>query len=375
MNPTVPVNSGADAQPPTPGSDSFPEIDEATYDDERDEAIDLRYSITSYGADYPVDGLVGRLKKDDIFIPTFQRQYIWQLPKASRFIESLLLGLPVPGIFLAREEDTKKLLVIDGQQRLKTLLYFYDGIFEPSKREFRLAGLKSKYDGATYKSLDEESRRRLDDSILHATIVRQDEPSDDNSSVYLIFERLNTGAVTLHPQELRACIFHGRFNALLADLNKNQDWRRVYGKINSRMRDQELILRFLALHYDHEEYTSPMKNFLNRFMKRNSELPGACSNDFTTVFSQTIAVAQRALGGIAFRPARAFNAAVFDAVMVGIAYRLRKGSIDDPRALRTDYDELLTGESFSEATTTGTTQEPKVRDRIRLAIDAFSDTT
>jgi len=173
-----------------------------------EEIIPFQYSITAYGADYPVDGLVKRISDGSIFIPPFQRQFRWDRKRASRFVESLLLGLPVPGIFLSREEETNKLLVIDGHQRLRTLQCFYEGVFTDGK-EFSLIGVQQQYNGATYESISEEDRRRLDDSILHATIVRQDEPSDDNSSVYQIFNRLNTGGVNLNPQELRACLYHG----------------------------------------------------------------------------------------------------------------------------------------------------------------------
>ena len=92
-----------------------------------EEVLDFTYSITSYGADYPVDSLVNRLRNEKIKIPDFQRGFVWNIKQASRFIESLLLGLPVPGIFLSRDMDSADLLVIDGQQRLKSLLFFYDG--------------------------------------------------------------------------------------------------------------------------------------------------------------------------------------------------------------------------------------------------------
>jgi uncharacterized protein with ParB-like and HNH nuclease domain len=94
---------------------------EIEVEDVPEEHIDFVYTITSYGADYPVDALVQRLKSGDIFIPQFQRAYVWSYKEACRFIESLLLGLPVPGIFVAKESETGKLLVIDGHQRLKIL--------------------------------------------------------------------------------------------------------------------------------------------------------------------------------------------------------------------------------------------------------------
>lgn len=89
-----------------------------------EEQIPFKYSITSYGADFLIDGIVRRLEDDSILIPSFQRGFVWSLPKASRFIESLLLGLPVPGIFLSKDSETQALIVIDGQQRLKTLKFF-----------------------------------------------------------------------------------------------------------------------------------------------------------------------------------------------------------------------------------------------------------
>lgn len=211
-------------------------------DDDPEDVFPFQYSITSYGADYPVDGLVKRIESGDIFVPEFQRRYVWNIKQASRFIESLLLGLPVPGIFLAKEGDTQKLLVIDGQQRLLSLKFFYEGIFEPTNRAFKLGNVQAHLDELTYKTLRDDDRRRLDDSILHATIVRQEQPSEDNSSIYHIFERLNTGGSLLQPQEIRACIYHGPFVALLKDLNEHAPWRHVYGTVSRRMRDQELIL-------------------------------------------------------------------------------------------------------------------------------------
>ena len=168
------------------------QVDVEETEDEKEESLEevpYQYKITSYGADYPVDGLVKRISDGDIIIPSFQRGYVWSATEASRFVESLLLGLPVPGIFLSKEQDTQQLLVIDGQQRLRTLQYFYDGVFEPTRRRFAITLQDSIFNGATYKTLSADDRRNLDNSIIHATIVKQDEPSDDQSGIYKIFER------------------------------------------------------------------------------------------------------------------------------------------------------------------------------------------
>lgn len=337
-----------------------------------DEVLPFRYSITSYGADYPVDALVKRMRDGTLYVPPFQRGFVWSITVASRFIESLLLGLPVPGIFLSKEPDSQRLLVIDGQQRLRTLQYFYDGIFGDTGREFALVGVQEQFRGLTYKSLADDDRRRLDDSILHATIVKQDEPSDDQSSIYHIFERINTGGIQLTPQEIRACIYHGPFQALLQNLNRVGSWRSVYGPEDSRMRDQELILRFLALYFWGQNYSKPMKGFLNAYMGRNRELRLTSEEEIRRAFEPTIELISQAIGKAAFKPRRALNAAVFDAVMIGIARRLEKGPVYDLEGVRQAYARLVEDETFRKATETGTSHEESVHQRIALATHAFS---
>lgn len=341
-------------------------------DGSEEEALPFEYSITSYGADFTIDSLVLRLERGDIYVPPFQRGFVWDFKKASRFIESLLLGLPVPGIFLSRDEDTQKLMVVDGQQRLSTLRFFYDGVFSDSGKEFALEGIDSHFLGATYKKLEDEDRRRIDDSILHATIIRQDEPSDGNSSIFLIFERLNTGGLQLQPQEIRASMFHGDFNNLLRTLNGNQQWRSLYGKVSSRMRDQELILRFLALFFNSDKYERPMKEFLNKYMGRNRRLDLHTDIEIHAAFEDTIDAIHRSLGPNAFKPRRALNAAVFDSVMVGVANRLRSGQISDDNSIRRRYDSLIRNDDFLSATETGTSGEEIVRRRLSLATEAFA---
>lgn len=346
------------------------EINEAV--SETEENIPFKYSITSYGTDYPVDGLVRRVRSGDIIIPTFQRGYVWSLREASRFVESLLLGLPVPSVFFSKEPDTQKLLVIDGQQRLRTLSYFYEGLWPSTRREFSLKGIPSTFEGAAYKTLGADDRRRLDDSPIHAIIVKQDEPSDDASSIYHIFERLNTSGVSLNPQEIRTAVYHGDFATLLRDLNKNQAWREIYGPPNKLMRDQELILRFLALYFSAQSYHRPMKGFLNEFMGRNKDLILFAEEDLRRAFEPTIETIHRAIGKRSFRLARVLNAAVFDAVMVGVARRLERGPIEDLEGFRKSYERMLDDRAFLFVAERATADEDNVSKRLVLATTAFA---
>ena len=349
------------------------EIDDRRSDDDEREIEPHRYSISSYGADYPIDSLVKRLRDGSIYVPSFQRGFVWDLKDASRFVESLLLGLPVPSIFLSKEADSGKLLVVDGQQRLSSLRYFYDGVREPTRVAFSLRGVDKSFEGKTYKTLRDEDRRRLDDAILHATVFKQDEPTDDESGVYQVFERLNSGGKKLTPHEIRSAVFHsGPMRQLLQDLNKDEQWRQIYGPKDPRMRDQELILRFLAFYYDMDNYKSPLVFFLNRFMKKHKDLAPGLGAQMRTIFAGTVEAIFRAVGREAFRPSRALNAAVFDSVMVGLARRLSVSPVPDHNQLKKAYTDLVAKDSqFLELCGRGTAGEERVKERLRLAGAAF----
>ena len=325
----------------------------------------IRYSISSYGADMPVDGIVERLNREAIFIPPFQREFVWTHTQASRFIESLLIGLPVPGIFMFKEPDTRKLMVVDGQQRLRTLQCFHDGVLRG--REFSLLGVSEEFSGKTYKSLSAEDQRDLDDSILHATIFQQDRPGNDRSSIYSIFERLNTGGIPLQPQEIRACVYRGKLNELLSGLAVNPHWKKVYGPASIRKKDEEVILRFFALHHSMEEYERPMKKFLNDFMEGHRDLDDGLCEQFRSRFEGTIKTVAEVLGPEALRPERNLNVSVVDAVLVGLAHRLEAGPIRDPGALQAANVKLLEVLREEGLYTSGTTSKERVKRRIELA--------
>jgi hypothetical protein len=353
----------------------MPQRGEVKIDDylgDSDQVVPAKYEITSYGADFLVDGLIRRLMSGDIYIPTFQRGFVWNYGQASRFIESLLLGLPVPGIFLSKDYDTQKLLVIDGQQRLETLRFFYEGVFADTGKVFALRGVQKQFDRLTYKTLSEEDRRRLDDSILHATIVQQETPPEDDSSIYHIFERINTSGTALSPQEIRSCIYHGEFNDLLRNLNREKAWRSVYGNINKRMRDQELILRFFALYFYSEKYSKPMREFLNYYMVRNRHLGLQSVGQLTEIFMNTVGLINESLGNKAFRYGTGLNAAVFDSVMVGVARRLERGGSWDGETFQRQYRALLRNKEYVDLTLSSTADEINVAKRMDIATKAFA---
>ncbi len=341
------------------------------------------FSIYSYGADYDVAGLVRRLEIKDIKIPEFQRKFVWSKERASRFIESLLVGLPVPGIFLYKEKDSEILEVIDGQQRLRTLQAFLSGkaaFGSNEEKDFDLQGegIEQKFVGLTFEKLGERYRRKLENSIIHATIIRQDKPDNEGNSKYFVFERLNTETSQLSDQEIRAAIYQGKFNNLIQKLNHYSPWRALYsGSGNTdpdkRRRDEELILRFFAMYYtDVDQYSAPMKSFLNRFMSRNRQLSNLNEEDMQRIFDTAVETILKCIGEDAFRPYGRRNVAVTEAVMVGVALGL-EGATTGP-SMRDRYDKLVKHADFSKSVSRGTSQAKNVRSRIKLATEAFATT-
>lgn len=317
------------------------------------------YRIVSFPADYTLDGLYQKMVRGDIFIPHFQRAWVWDHVRASRLIESFLMGLPVPGVFLYKE-SSQRLLIVDGQQRLRTVRAFFDGTLQDGK-EFFLKGVDPKWEGDRYVDLSPEDALRLSDSVLRAVIIEQLDPRD-NTSVYHIFERLNTGGVGLTPQEVRNSSYHGQFNDVMVELNRTKTWRHVFGTKNpdGRMRDIELIVRFLALFETGDRYEKPMKTFLNKFMAQHQK--DTNMDPYEKLFLDTVRRVGETLGPKPFHIKRGINAAVFDSVMVAFAR-----SSFTPEDIADRFERLNANLRYQEATSSSTTDVDTVKSRIALA--------
>ena len=246
---------------------------------------------------------------------------------------------------------------------------FYKGVF--GDKVFKLIGVSDIFSQKTYDSLAPEERRFLNDAILHATIFQQVEPSNDRSSVYSIFERLNTGGTPLSPQEIRACVYRGSLNDLLSELADNPHWEHLYGKKDARKKNEEIILRFFALFFCLETYDRPMKKFLNEFMEENRELDTCRIQEFRKVFQETVEAADTILRPAALRPERALNVSVADAVLVGLAHRLREGPVSDHQALLSAHNALITKLRDERLHIEDTTNKERVNTRIAHARQAY----
>jgi Protein of unknown function DUF262 len=331
----------------------------------------VEYDITSYPSDYTIDVLHQMKDRGDIVIPEYQRKYVWKIEQASLLVESFLLGLPVPPLFLYVRDDNKA-EVIDGQQRLLSMMYFLEGYFgEPDakgrRKEFSLTGLsdKSPFNGKTIKSLDEKYQRKIRSSVLRAINIRQLSPSKENTSVFHIFERLNTGGTSLKPQEIRNAVFRGDVVKRLTDLNKNSDWKTILGlkREDRYQKDMELVLRLFALFKTWREYEKPMKEFLNTTMSKNRDFNSVNAIEFVRLWPVVLTKVRQSLGNRPFRPNRVINAAVLEAVIVSL---LENQAISD-QELSTRYATLLQREDFKKSIRGGTTDTKVVHDRLTIA--------
>ena len=318
------------------------------------------YTINSYPTDPTLEVLHMRWQRNEILVPKFQRGWVWSHTQASQLIESFLLGLPVPGVFLYREQKTQQQLVIDGQQRLRAIWGFFEGEL-PNVPSFYLRDVDARWEGRKYDDLDELDRIRFRDAVLRAIIVEQTVP-EDNSSVYHIFQRLNTGGTHLNPQEVRNSAAHGPFNDLITGLNSDANWRLIFGRTvpDPRMRDVELIVRFFALLEGSEQYYKPMKTFLNDFMSKHQD--DTFDQPYKGDFEGTTERVVTALGSRPFAIRRGLNAAVFDSVMIAFAR-----SKTTPADIKSRWTALLENPSFEDATRSATTDEDTVKRRIEIA--------
>jgi hypothetical protein len=347
------------------------DLEEIESEEEDYDSAPAEYDVATYPADFTLEVLNDKWKSGDIEVPKFQREFVWKQTQASKLIESFMVGLPVPAVFLYTERKSQKYLVIDGQQRLKSVFYFLEGYFGAEDQQkrgvFRLEGLsqKSKWYKKTYAEFDEPDQRKLKNSVLRAFIVQQLDPHDD-TSVYHIFERLNTGGTLLTNQEVRNCVYGGKFNDLLNELNANEHWRAILGraKEDSRQKDKELMLRFFTLQGENiKKYEKPLKDFLNKFMRRNRNPGEVDLKKMRTVFEDSCAGVAAALGKKPFHIKAGLNSAVFDSVMAAFSAHLQK----TPKDIEGRYKALVNNPDYLKLVRSGTTDDETVRKRFDLA--------
>lgn len=335
--------------------------------DTKEDIYKLRFDINHYGADYPVVHLVRLMKEDEFIFPDFQRSYVWNEEEASKFIESLLMGVPVPSLFFAKDKVSDKLIVIDGQQRLRTLQYFYDGKF-PNDKPFKLTHVADYFVGKTFNDLLPEDQRNLSNTIIHCVIIAENEVSN---RMFYLFERLNTTGNALKSQEIRNAIYHGKFNDLLRELVASDAWVSLYHGDDSRLEGQELILRFLAFHFEIDNYSGSLSDFLNEFMAQNRNLQYIDDKQIKNIFFKTLNIINETNNEEVFYKKGKFNKSLFDTVMLFISLNIHNAK---PNKVQQFISNLNTSQEFKQLSKSATSSRKNIQEKLQLAEALFTTT-
>lgn len=373
---------------PTEADSLFEDVaetdDRALRNEELEDLIDVEPSparVTFSTQDMSIDGLVKRLNRKSMLVPQFggqdalvqvpgfQRGFVWSKAQMDRFIESLLLGYPVPGIFLVKQADDNRMLILDGQQRLITLQRFYNGLHDG--REFTLNYVGDEFKGLTYASLDETLQFKLDDSYMQATIVAADGSAEVNDSIFQIFERLNSGGTQLTAHEIRVALYAGELMASVETLNDDSQWRALFGAKSKRIRDHELITRILALYADSASYNRPLKTYLNEFARQNRGVD-MTADPRGDIFLRACKSINEQIGQRAFRRPGGgqVNTAQAEAVTVAVMESVARD--DGFTDLGTRFDALIQDEEFLKHTGRATADKDAVDTRLTRARAIFS---
>ncbi len=328
---------------------------------------DSRYTIMTYPADYTLWTLYEKWRASQLIIPDFQRNYFWNDTQASRLVESFLLGLPVPQVFLHRYQSDPELTVIDGHHRLFTIFRFFDD-------GFRLKGVNSKWDGRTYESLSAEDRLFLNESAFRAIIIRQILP-DDKFTIQSIYVRLNTGGTHLNDMEIRRVVFDGGANEFLSKLNENGNWRTIIGTSGPapRFRDVELVLRVMALsqewrNYGEKKYGGQsMKAFMDKYIEVLDKADAPQLEQLEERFNKACQIIVSKLGEKPFHLRGRLNLGALDSVMacaIEIEHSLKP-------EISEEYSNLKINSTFLESVTHNTSHTVEVHQRFSLVYSAL----
>jgi len=376
------------------------------YDDEAESENSGEYSIGEYDItsspnDFNILTLYNFLESGVVKIPTFQRNYVWDIVRASKLIESLIIGLPIPQIFLY-EESRNKFLVIDGQQRLMSIYYFMKQRFPRKNKRtelgeifdekgyipeevlndsqyFRPFKLKltsngdakgNKLNNLTYNELD-DYKTNFELRTIRNIIIKQNYPSDDdNSSIYEIFNRLNTGALNLRPQEIRSSLYYSEFDNMLKRINLNKDWRILLGQDNPdlRMKDIELLLRSYGMLIYGNEYKAPMIKFLNNTARKMSDLSKEEILFLEQLFLNFIKACSKVNKRFFLTNGVKFNISIFESIFTAVCKdSYNKSELNEIHLEEEKLNQLIEDISFIEAIRSATANKDNVLTRLEIA--------
>lgn len=237
---------------------------------ERDAAeaqiLELSKRIEFYLTEYSVELLANKMHDGDFFVPPSQREFTWEPERKSKFIESLLIGLPIPFLFFWERPKDGKLEIVDGSQRLRTIEEFVLG-------NFRLGELESltAVSGFTFSDLPESRRRKIKNRSIRGIVLNE---NADEQARFDMFERINTGSKIANKAEVRRGALGGPFMDLIIELSSHSKFvalAPVPPKSVQKREREELVARFFAYSDGLDGYRDRPSEFVFKYVKRMNE--------------------------------------------------------------------------------------------------------
>lgn len=381
------------------------------------------FKLTTTPNDFNISTIISFLDAGIFKIPDFQRNYVWDINKASKLIESLLIGLPIPQMFLY-EKSRNEFFVIDGQQRLMSIYFFIKGRFPKqnarlllrenySKGEFikeeflkdnkyfsdfvltldsNNSPKKNRFHAQEYQTLNLDDRITLDLSTIRNMIIKPSADSDENvQSMFEIFNRLNSGGVNLNAQEIRTSLYSSSFLKEMNEMNDNIIWRKIIlnkEKKDLRLKDIEAILRLFSMllagrdsilykenKKDKVEYQNSIVGFLNNVADALKYIPGEDVKFYSGLWDKFMEELSKLddydLNFSDDKKARV-SITFLEAIFFGVcreACELRL--LDKIRIPKSYLSELKGNDAFRKASTGKTTSKSNIADRLKIAYETY----
>lgn len=345
-------------------------------------------TVKTQNIEYDLETLVKKVKKGIIKLnPDYQRNHRWGIEESSRLMESLILNIPIPTVYLSQdvdvdeevEDDVARYSVIDGQQRLTAIYGFMTN-------DYALGGLDvlELLNGSFYKDLPPFLVRRLEERTIKC--LRIDSTADPQVK-FDIFERLNSGAVQLESQELRNAIYRGKFNDMIKELAQNENFRMLLNidtknaEIDNKvkkMQDVEYVLRFFSyMNNEGENMKKSFKQFMSEQMSKFNTFDEEILSNMRKHFEKVLEMILNKLGKDAFAKYKIeneqlklqshFNAAVYDAISIAVSERIKENSnfeiTDD---MKERIENLFYNEDFINCINGSTNDKSKILNRIKI---------
>ncbi len=375
-------------------------------DDEKSDDINVvfkEYEISATPNDFNINTIFDFIESGVVKIPGFQRNYVWDKKRASKLIESILINIPVPQIFLY-EQTKNSYLVIDGHQRLMTIYYFRKKRFPKTEARAKLRRIfnekgeipeqvlfdnryftefnldlndpttrkVSPLHGLNYSTLA-ELKTSFDLRTIRNYFIKQMVPPDDDSSIYELFNRLNSGGINLKPQEIRASLYHSDFYKDLNDMNLNRNWRKLLGLVDPdiHMKDIEILLRGFAMLIKGKDYSQSMVRFLNSFSDKAKKMKKGQIEHLHNLFIAFLNSCS-GLGKFPFTlKTKKFNVLIYEAVFVAVCEPFLNKRIEGvpeiPKIPKNKLKELKKDQEFITAAEKETARKINVDTRLQRA--------